>query len=181
MNYFKNYNYSIFKNLNKVNQKDLLKISKILNKTKKNDNKVIFVGNGGSAAISSHVSVDFTKVCKIRSINFNEADLLTCYSNDYGYANWVAECMESYAKKNDVAIFISSSGESKNIINGVKKANKMGLETITLTGFRKNNKVSKLGLINLWTNSKEYNIVEMVHHIWLLSICDFISQKKSNK
>ena len=181
MNYFKNYNYSIFKNLNKVNQKDLLKISKILIKTKKNDNKVIFVGNGGSAAISSHVSVDFTKVCKIRSINFNEADLLTCYSNDYGYANWVAECMESYAKKNDVAIFISSSGESKNIINGVKKANKMGLETITLTGFRKNNKVSKLGLINLWTNSKEYNIVEMVHHIWLLSICDFISQKKSNK
>lgn len=178
MNYFKNYNYSIFKNLNKVNQKDLLKISKILIKTKKNDNKVIFVGNGGSAAISSHVSVDFTKVCKIRSINFNEADLLTCYSNDYGYANWVAECMESYAKKNDVAIFISSSGESKNIINGVKKANKMGLETITLTGFRKNNKVSKLGLINLWTNSKEYNIVEMVHHIWLLSICDLISQKK---
>lgn len=178
MNYFKNYNYSIYKNLNKVNYKNLLKISKILIKTKKNNNKVIFVGNGGSAAISSHVSVDFTKVCKIRSINFNEADLLTCYSNDYGYANWVAECMESYANKNDVAIFISSSGESKNIINGVKKANKMGLTTVTLTGFRKNNKVSKLGLINLWTNSKKYNVVEMVHHIWLLSICDLISEKK---
>ena len=178
MNYFKNYNYSIFKNLNKLNHKDLIQISKILIKTKKNNNKVIFVGNGGSAAISSHVSVDFTKVCKIRSINFNEADLLTCYSNDYGYANWVAECMKSYANKNDVAIFISSSGESKNIINGVKEANKMGLETITLTGFRKNNKVSKLGFINLWTNSKKYNIVEMVHHIWLLSICDFIFQKK---
>jgi D-sedoheptulose 7-phosphate isomerase len=179
MKYFKNYNLTIYENLNTINFNNLIKISKILLKAKKTNNKVIFVGNGGSAALSSHVSVDFTKVCKIRSINFNEADLLTCYANDYGYENWVAECFKSYGKKNDVAILISSSGMSKNIINGVKKAKKMGLKTITLTGFNKNNKVRKLGLVNLWVNSKKYNIVEMVHHIWLLSICDFIAQNKS--
>ena len=81
-------------------------------------------------------------------------------------------------KKKDVVILISSSGKSKNIINGAKKANKMGLKTITLTGFEKNNPVKKLGVINLWADSKKYNIVEMVHHIWLLSICDFIGNKK---
>tara|TARA_X000000950_G_scaffold285675_1_gene392233 strand:- start:898 stop:1455 length:558 start_codon:yes stop_codon:yes gene_type:complete len=177
INYFKNYNFSIYENLNKIDQRDLLKIVKIITNAKKTKNKIILVGNGGSAAISSHVSVDFTKICKIRSINFNEADLITCYANDYGYENWVAKSLESFAKKNDVAILISSSGESKNIINGLKKANKMGLKTITLTGFKKNNTVSKLGSINLWINSKKYNIIEMVHHIWLLSICDFIAKK----
>ena len=47
--------------------------------------KVIVVGNGGSAAMASHVAVDFTKAAGIRAITFNEADLLTCFSNDYGY------------------------------------------------------------------------------------------------
>ncbi len=177
MKYFKNYNDLIFKKLNSVDGNELLRISRIFLKVKKTNNKLIFVGNGGSAAISSHVSVDFTKVCKIRSINFNEADLITCYANDYGYENWIAECFKSFGKKNDVAILISSSGMSKNIINGVKKANMMGLKTITLTGFNKNNSVKKLGLINLWVDSKKYNIVEMVHHIWLLSICDFIKKE----
>ena len=178
MNFFNNYNLSIFQNLKKVNEVDLIKISNIILKAKKSDNKLIIVGNGGSAAMASHVSVDFTKICKIRAVNFNEANLLTCYANDYGYENWVSECLESYAKKKDVVILISSSGKSKNIINGAKKANKMGLKTITLTGFEKNNPVKKLGLINLWADSKKYNIVEMVHHIWLLSICDFIGNKK---
>ena len=47
--------------------------------------KIILVGNGGSAAMASHVSVDLTKSCKIRAINFNEADLLTCFSNDFNF------------------------------------------------------------------------------------------------
>ena len=178
MNFFKNYNLSIFQNLKIVNEDDLIKISNIILKVKKNNSKLIIIGNGGSAAMARHVSVDFTKICKIRAVNFNEANLLTCYSNDYGYENWVSECLVSYAKKNDVVILISSSGKSKNIINGAKTANKMGLKTITLTGFEKSNPVKKLGLINLWLDSKKYNIVEMVHHIWLLSICDFIVHKK---
>ena len=62
----------------------------------------------------------------IRAVNFNEADLLTCFSNDYGYENWVKEAISSYADKNDLVICISSSGTSKNIINGAIKAQKMG-------------------------------------------------------
>lgn len=136
------------------------------------------MGNGGSAAIASHVTVDLTKMCKIRAINFNEADLLTCFSNDYGYENWVKKALSSYADKGDLLICISSSGESKNIINGANFAKKIGCKVITLTGFDGKNKVRKIGNINLWLNSKNYNIIEMTHHIWLLSIVDFIAKAK---
>ena len=166
---------SIIKNFD---DKNFLKIIKILKNIKKNKKKIILVGNGGSAAMASHVSVDFTKVCKIRAINFNEADLLTCLSNDFGYENWVQKALSFYADKGDVLICISSSGESKNIINGAKFAKKIGCEVITLTGFSKKNKLKKIGNINLWLNSKNYNLIEMTHHIWLLSFVDYIAKSK---
>lgn len=158
--------------------KDFLKIVKILKEIKKEKKKVILVGNGGSAAMASHVSVDLTKICKIRAVNFNEADLLTCFSNDYGYENWVQKALSFYADKGDLLICISSSGQSKNIINGAKFAKKIGCKVVTLTGFDKKNKVRKIGHVNLWLNSKNYNLVEMTHHIWLLSIVDFIAKTR---
>ena len=157
---------------------DFLKIIQCLKEIKRNKKKVILVGNGGSAAMASHVSVDLTKMCKIRAINFNEADLLTCFSNDYGYENWVQKALSFHADKGDLLICISSSGESQNIINGAKFAKQIGCKVITLTGFDKKNKVRKLGNINLWLNSKNYNLIEMTHHIWLLSIVDFIAKAK---
>jgi D-sedoheptulose 7-phosphate isomerase len=162
----------------KINHDDLLRISKIIHQIKKNKKKVIIVGNGGSAAMASHVSVDLTKMCKIRAINFNEADLLTCFSNDYGYENWVQKALSFYADKGDLLICISSSGKSMNIINGAKFAKKNGCKLVTLTGFSKNNKVRKIGDVNLWLNSKNYNLIEMTHHIWLLLIVDFIAKSK---
>ena len=57
---------------------------------------MIFAGNGASAATSAHAAVDFTKQAKIRGITFNEADLITCYSNDYGCDYWISEAVKSY-------------------------------------------------------------------------------------
>ena len=87
---------------------------------KKNNAKVMIFGNGGSAAIASHVSVDLTKNANIRSVNFNEADLITCFANDYGYERWIEKAVDFYADQNDVLILISSSGKSKNMINACK-------------------------------------------------------------
>tara|TARA_B100001057_G_scaffold501241_1_gene622364 strand:- start:340 stop:885 length:546 start_codon:yes stop_codon:yes gene_type:complete len=154
------------------------KIADLLIKTKKNKGKVILVGNGGSAAMASHVSVDLTKMCRIRAVNFNEADLLTCFSNDYGYENWVQKALSFYADKKDLLICISSSGQSENIVKGAKYAKKIGCKVITLTGFKKLNKVKKIGHINLWLDSKNYNFIEMIHHTWLLSIVDFVAKVK---
>lgn len=176
--YLKKYFNKLSELMIDYNHKDFLKIITILKQIKKNKKKVILVGNGGSAAMASHVSVDLTKMCKIRAINFNEADLLTCFSNDYGYENWVQKALSSYADRGDLLICISSSGQSKNIINGVKFAKKKGCKVITLTGFNKNNQVRKIGFINLWLDSKNYNIIEMTHHIWLLSIVDYLAKSK---
>jgi D-sedoheptulose 7-phosphate isomerase len=136
--------------------------------------KVIVVGNGGSAAIASHIAVDFTKAAKIRAINFNEADLITCYANDYGYDQWVVQALQSYADKGDLAILISSSGKSPNIVNGARKAKEMGLSVVTLSGFDANNPLRASGDINLWVESSAYNAVEMSHLVWLLSIVDYL-------
>ena len=146
---------------------------------KKNNAKIMIFGNGGSAAIASHVSVDLTKNANIRSVNFNEADLITCFANDYGYERWIEKTIDFYADDKDVLILISSSGKSPNMINACKVArNKKMSKIITFTGHDKNNPLSKLGDINFWINSKAYNFVENTHQVWLLTIVDLIIGKR---
>ena len=74
-------------------------------------------GNGGSAAIASHFSVDLTKNAGIRCTNYNESDLLTCFSNDFGYEEWVKKSIDFYADRGDSIILISSGGNSQNMVN----------------------------------------------------------------
>tara|TARA_Y100000996_G_scaffold412437_1_gene398567 strand:- start:2127 stop:2699 length:573 start_codon:yes stop_codon:yes gene_type:complete len=183
--FFKEYSNKTSEIIN-FNDSDLKIIQQIykkfinINKTK---NKLIFLGNGGSAAISSHVSVDLTKNAKIRSTCFNESDLITCLSNDYGYEKWMAKALEFYAIKGDTVIIISSSGESKNVLLAAQYCLKNNIDYITLTGNKKNNKLikkNKKGL-NLWVNSKSYNIIEMTHLFALLMIIDKIIGKLEYK
>ena len=173
-NYFKLFKDTIFQ---KEIYGDLIRIKDIILNASKTGNKTIFAGNGGSAAIASYCSVDLTKNAGVRSINFNEASLITCFSNDYGYEQWLARSIECYSDKGDVVVFISSSGKSRNIINAAKKSKEVGLTVITLTGFDSKNELKKLGDINLWVDSKAYNIIEMTHNIWLLAIVDMIIGK----
>ncbi len=144
----------------------------LLHLTKSKGGKVIVVGNGGSASIASHVSVDLTKAAAFRALNFNEAALITCFGNDYGYECWVERAIEAYADPKDLVVFISSSGQSPNIINGAKCARTMGLKTLTFSGFSSENMLRTLGDVNYWADSKDYNVVEMTHHIWLLALVD---------
>ena len=153
---------------------EIIKLKKLLLKTKKSNNKIIIEGNGGSAAIASHVAVDFTKLNNIRTINFNEADLITCFANDYGYENWLAKALEYYSVKDDLVILVSSSGRSPNIIKAAQKTKELKLKLITLTGFDKNNPLKNLGDLNLWVDSRAYNIIENTHLIWLLAVNDLI-------
>lgn len=156
---------------------DLIKIKNIWENAQSAGKKIIFAGNGGSAAMASHCAVDLTKNAGVRAINFNEADLITCFSNDFGYEKWTEKAIEFYGRSGDVVVLISSSGNSMNMINAARIAKKMGLVVVTFTGFDINNKLRQEGDINIWTNSKAYNIVEMTHHIWLLSIVDMIIGK----
>ena len=178
MSFFENYLTQVNEHIKDVDVKLLQKAVQKFKETYRKGRKLIFVGNGGSAAIASHVAVDLTKAGGVRAINFNEADLLTCFSNDYGYENWVEQALGFYADKGDLVILISSSGKSKNILLGAAKAQKMGLDVITFSGFKENNPLRKMGSLNFWVNSKSYNFVEMAHHVWLLAIVDKIAEGK---
>ena len=157
----------------------IISVKDIMINSQKNNSKIMIFGNGGSAAIASHVSVDLTKNAGIRCSNYNEADLITCFSNDYGYERWIEKAIDFYSDEKDVLILISSSGKSKNMINACKAAkNKKISNIITFTGHQKNNPLSQLGDINFWIDSKAYNYVENVHQIWLLTICDLIIGKR---
>ena len=157
-----------------INQ--IIKIKdKIKKKSKKN--KILIFGNGGSAAISSHVSVDLTKNGGIECINFNESDLITCFANDYGHDNWVSEAIKAYTNEKDMLILISSSGTSNNIVNAASYCNDKHIPLITLSGFKSDNPLSKLGNVNMHIESDSYNFIEMSHHIILVAIVDIFAQK----
>lgn len=176
------YNYlNDFSNLIKPDTEiinKLIKVKDVLLSVSKKNGKILIFGNGGSAAISSHVSVDLTKNANIRTVNFNESDLITCFSNDYGYDRWVEKSIDFYADRKDVVILISSSGKSMNMINACKAAKRKKIKVISLTGHSQNNPLSKLSNISLWINSKAYNFIENTHQIWLLTICDLIIGKR---
>ncbi len=175
--YFRNYFSKIKSSLDLIEFRKLEEIANLIRKITKLGNKVIVVGNGGSASIASHLTVDFINAANIKAINFNDPSLITCFSNDYGYENWISKALECYADSGDVLVLISSSGQSKNMLVGANKARTLGLDIVTLSGFSSNNPLKKLGDINLWVDSDAYNIVEMTHHIWLLAIVDYIILK----
>tara|TARA_B110000027_G_C16105639_1_gene295157 strand:- start:715 stop:1317 length:603 start_codon:yes stop_codon:yes gene_type:complete len=175
-NYLNDFSKTIKPNKEIINK--LIKVRNLFLKTSKQNGKILIFGNGGSAAIASHVSVDLTKNAKIRTVNFNESDLITCFSNDYGYERWIEKSVDFYADKKDILVLISSSGKSKNMINACKAAKRKKIKVISLTGHTKSNPLSKITDISLWINSKAYNFVENTHQIWLLTICDLIIGKR---
>jgi D-sedoheptulose 7-phosphate isomerase len=181
-NYFNTFRKLVSPDIETFNK--LIKTSELMIKNSKKNKKIIIAGNGGSAAISSHFSVDLTKNAKVKCINFNEADLITCFSNDFGYDKWLMNAIKFYGERKDLLFLISASGKSKNIINAAKNAKKFGIKKIvTFTGFNKNNPVKSYGDINFWVDSKSYNIIENYHQFLLLALVDLIigkSEYKSN-
>ena len=177
MEFYKNYMEEFSKKIADIQIDQFSKSVDMIKHCNNNNGKVIVVGNGGSASISSHVAVDFTKACGLRSVNFNEPNLLTCFANDYGYENWVSEALKAYSDPNDLVILISSSGKSQNMLNAADYCIETGLKLITFSGFSSKNCLKSKGLINFWVDSNSYNFVEMAHHLWLVSIVDYFSLK----
>ena len=174
--YFKNYAKSINEILDNVDSNLIEKSVKIINKTIKQNKGIFIIGNGGSASIASHVSVDFVKAANVPSHTFNNTNLITCFANDYGHDNWVKEAIKAYTNQNDILILISSSGTSKNIVNAAQYCKDNKISLITLSGFETDNPLSQLGNVNIHVPSHKYNYIEMAHHIILVSIVDIFAE-----
>ena len=176
-NYFKNYANSISDLLAEVDSSLIDQSVELIKKKISSKSRIFIVGNGGSSSIASHASVDFSKSAKIKSLTFNNSNLITCFANDFGYENWVKEAIKAFCTIDDILILISSSGKSKNIVNAAKYCSTNKINLITLSGFSKDNELSKLGNVNFFVSSNDYNYIEMTHLIILVSIVDIFSKK----
>lgn len=106
----------------------------------KNDGKVLFCGNGGSASDAQHLAAELSGRFYIdRAPLFAEAlhvntSYITAVSNDYGYEYVYSRLVEAFGRKGDILIGLTTSGNSKNIIRAFENANKIGMVTIAMTG-----------------------------------------------
>ena len=136
--------------------------------------KLIFAGNGASAAIAAHGSVDFTKQGKVTAINFNEADLITCFANDFGYDAWMAKAIEHYGQDGDAVVLISVSGTSPSVVEAARYARSRNMPVVAFTGRYSDNALRQLADIDFWFDSHAYNVVECVHMIWITTVIDMV-------
>lgn len=140
----------------------------------RNTSEIIILGNGGSNAISAHMAEDYTKALSKKGIAFTDSARLTCYANDYGYENAFKQFLKEFSTTNSVVVLISSSGNSKNILNCAEYCVENNIEFIILSGFDPNNSLRKLyknkALVEFWVDSTDYGVVECVHEIILHSV-----------
>ncbi|NOX34946.1 MAG: SIS domain-containing protein [Deltaproteobacteria bacterium] len=154
-------------------EKGLAKAGDILNNAILSETSVWWAGNGGSAAICSHLSQDVLNKLGIKSLYTGDASLMTCMANDFGYDKVYAKPLESFVKKNDILIAISSSGNSENILSCVELANEVGLHVISLSGMNDNNKLFNcVSDVSFFVQSDLYGIVETGHEAILHGIIE---------
>ena len=138
---------------------------------------VYFIGNGGSAGIAMHMTADFLKNGKMRTVSMYNPATLTCLGNDFGIEFIFSKQLEFLAHPGDLLVAISSSGNSPNILRAIETAKEKGCKVITLTGFREDNKVRQMGDFNVYVPSMEYGIVEAVHNIILQQVVDILMEE----
>ena len=144
-------------------------------------NKLMFLGNGGSAGIASHSAVDYWRNGEMRALAFNDGALLTCISNDFGYGQVFEKPIRMFADTGDIVIAISSSGQSENILRGAYAGRELGCKIITLSGFAATNPLRKIGDINFYVPVSHYGYVEMGHQMIIHAILDLLAARKNDK
>ena len=134
--------------------------------------KVMLIGNGGSAAIASHVQNDLCKSVGVRAMVMSEPPLMMALANDDGYETVFEQQVSLWAQPGDLLIAISSGGRSENILRGVKAAHARGAAVLTFTGFAADNPLRQLGTTNFYVSAAEYGYVELSHSALLHLVTD---------
>jgi D-sedoheptulose 7-phosphate isomerase len=143
-------------------------------RVKRDQARVFFIGNGGSAAIASHMAIDWMKNGGFAASAFNDSALLTCLSNDLGYEQVFALPLRRHASRGDLLIAISSSGQSANILAGVEVARNNGVTVITMSGFSPDNPLRRCGNLNFYVPNQLYGFVEISHLTLCHAVLDIV-------
>ena len=132
---------------------------------------IYLIGNGASASMASHFAADLAKNAHLHTEVFSDLSLITAISNDIGY-EWVfSEPLQRRAKKGDMLVAISSSGNSKNILRAAEVARKIGLKVVTLSAMSSENPLRSSGYLNIYIPAETYGYAETCHaailHHWM--------------
>lgn len=139
----KSYVEKISESISKQNEKSLMQLVVTIKQTLKKNKNIFLCGNGGSGANSIHIANDFIYYNQKRKnkLKYNVESLasnpaiLTCIANDIDYENVFSFQIKTKANKDDLLIILSGSGNSKNIINAINTAKKIGVKTFGIIGF----------------------------------------------
>jgi D-sedoheptulose 7-phosphate isomerase len=164
-------------NINKIAQ-----VTDLLVDAFENGNKVLFCGNGGSAADAQHLAAEFSgRFYKDRKALPSEAlhcntSFLTAVANDYGYEKIYSRIVQGVGKSGDVLIGISTSGNSENIINAFSTAKEIGITTISLTG-KHGGKMKLLSNVNINVDSDDTPRIQESHILIGHIICELVEER----
>lgn len=166
----------------KANRDKILLAAQTIASAFKNNGKVLFFGNGGSAADSQHIAAEFIGRFKKERRSLpaialtTDSSILTCLGNDYGFDVIFARQIEGLGEKGDIAFGISTSGHSKNVIEGVKKAKEKGLKTISLSG-GDGGALAQLTDISMIVPSKNTARIQESHICIAHTICELVEDQ----
>ncbi len=153
---------------------------KIINNIIESDASVWWVGNGGSAAICSHLAQDMLNKLKVKSMFLDNSSLMTCMANDFGYKNVYLHPLKILVQPGDLLIAISSSGNSENITSCVEMALNNNMNVISLSGMNNNNMLWNMkNDLSFFVSSDLYGIVETAHEAILHSLIELLWLKTS--
>ena len=186
-NYLKEYikNHNNASNILIKDQEIFYKLSLEILDVLNNNGTIFWCGNGGSMADASHLAAELLGKYEkerppFKSIALGQDNgVLTCIANDYNYDQIFARELQGLANKNDFLILISTSGESKNIIEAAKTANRIGMKTFALLG-KDGGEVSKLISSHYKVPEYKTSIIQEIHIIIGHIICEFIEVFKTN-
>lgn len=163
------------------NEKIIQAVESILELFKRNG-KVLFFGNGGSAADSQHIAAEFIGRFKkerraLPAIALTtDTSILTALGNDYSFDVIFARQVEGLGQRGDLAFGISTSGNSRNVVEGIRAAKKMGLKTISLTGCG-GGKLAPLTDISIIVPSSETARIQESHLCVAHAICELVENQ----
>ena len=159
--------------LTQVNPEAMESACQLIRAVKARDNKVYCFGNGGSAAICGHLAIDLANACAIRASSWPDTSTLTCLANDYGYECAISKYLDRHFDNGDLLILVSSSGQSKNILNAASMVRDYSdSKIIGFSGFEQNNPLRQLADVEFWVESTNYNVIELIHQAWTLALIE---------
>lgn len=164
------------------NAETVARMAEEITKALKNNNKVFFFGNGGSAADSQHMAAEFIGRFQRERRSLpaialtTDSSVLTALGNDYGFDVVFSRQLEGLAQKGDVAVAISTSGNSKNVIAGVYQAKKTGLKVMSFTGCG-GGKLAPLCDLNLIVESSNTARIQESHICFFHIICELVEDQ----